>query len=351
MSQQPAIQSTALVFVKQAVESFLSKRIQDGSHPLPPIALAYSGGADSTVLLNVCHALASQFDLNIHVVHVNHGLQKPADDWEAQCKRLAQQFNLPFQALKVRVDLQSGDGLEAAARQARYEAIAQWMQAHNLSELWTAHHADDQIETVLLQLFRGSGFRGLTGMSPISPWPVRTHLHPSLRLVRPLLNIRRKVIDEVVQQCSFDYVTDPSNQDDSLRRNWVRNNLMPELKSRFPQVEASIHRLSEFFQTHFQEMDRHTQEVLLQVISPGGQLNLIDFRPLRPDLRLEVLRAWLGAQGVRCGSDKLIELNRQLDLPQGGMRQVAKAWFVHVQKQQARVQTGSDLNSIEDQSF
>lgn len=348
---QPLIESTAFDTVKLAVESFLSERAQEASLAIPAFALAYSGGADSTVLLNACHALASRYDLNIHVVHVNHGLQKPADKWEAQCEQTAQRLNLPFQALKVRVDLQSGDGLEAAARQARYEAIAKWMQSRHLSELWTAHHADDQIETVLLQLFRGSGFRGLTGMSPVSPWPVFTHRYPSLRLVRPMLNIRRRVIDEVVQQCGFVHVTDPSNQDDMLRRNWIRNTLMPELKSRFPQVEASIQRLSSFFETHFEAVDQQTQEALSQVTNPSGQLNLLDFRLLGPDLRLEVLRAWLGAHGVRCGSDKLIELNRQLDLHKGGARQVAKAWFVHVHKHQACVQMVSHSNSLEDESF
>ncbi|MDH4395106.1 MAG: tRNA lysidine(34) synthetase TilS [Limnobacter sp.] len=320
--------------IKQAVESFVVTR----HNPSPkPFALAYSGGADSTALLHACHELSSKLGLTFHVVHVNHGLQKPADDWQAQCGQIAQQLGLPFQALPVSVNLQSGDGLEAAARNARYEAIADWMQSIGLTELWTAHHADDQLETVLLQLFRGSGFRGLTGMEPVSAWPVCTYKYPSLKIVRPLLEVKRSQIDQAVEECAFVHVTDPSNQDESLRRNWVRHTLLPQLQTQFPQMEASLHRLSDFFKTHFNEVDERVAAAMPTVSTSHGQLDLIAFRALDADLRLEVLRAWLQAQGVRCGSDKLIELNRQLDLEKGGMRQVAKGWSLQVQQHKARL--------------
>jgi tRNA(Ile)-lysidine synthase len=318
--------------ITQAVESFF------GTRPNPkPFALAYSGGADSTVLLHACHALSSKLGLKFHVVHVNHGLQKPADDWQAQCGQIAQQLGLPFQVLRVAVDLQSGDGLEAAARNARYEAIALWMQSTGLTELWTAHHADDQLETVLLQLFRGSGFRGLTGMEPVAPWPVCTHKYPSLNIIRPLLEVKRTQIDQAVYECAFVHVTDPSNQDQSLRRNWVRHTLLPQLQSQFPQIEASLYRLSDFFKTHFESLDAQVAATLPAVSTGQGQLDLIVFRTLDVNLRLEVLRAWLQAQGVRCGSDKLIELNRQLDLKKGGLRQVAKGWSLQVQQHKAKI--------------
>jgi tRNA(Ile)-lysidine synthase len=348
VSKLPLNASTALDTVKRAVESFLDTREGLTAGAVAPFALAYSGGADSTVLLHACHALTPKFGLKLHVVHVNHGLQKPADEWELQCRQIAQQLNLPFQALRVSVDLRSGDGLEAAARQARYQAIAHWMQTLGLTELWTAHHADDQLETVLLQLFRGSGFRGLTGMNPVSPWPVFTHNYPTLRLVRPLLEVRRQLIDEVVQQCGLTHVSDPSNQDESLRRNWVRHTLIPQLQTQFPQLDASLHRLSDFFKNHFDEVDRQALETMPKVSTTEGELDLIGFRQLAADLRLEVLRAWLQAHGVRCGSDKLIELNRQLDLEKGGMRQVAKAWSVNVRKHKAYVQIAHDTNNTED---
>lgn len=325
---------SAFCTIKQAVESFLETR------PNPkPFALAYSGGADSTVLLHTCHELSSKLGLTFHVVHVNHGLQQHADNWQDQCGQIALELGLPFQALQVSVDLQSGDGLEAAARNARYEAIATWMQSIGLTELWTAHHADDQLETVLLQLFRGSGFRGLTGMEPVSAWAVCTHKFPSLKIVRPLLEVKRSQIDQAVNECAFVHVTDPSNQDETLRRNWVRHTLLPQLQSQFPQIDASLHRLSGFFKNHFDAVDARVAAALPAVSNGQGQLDLIAFRVLGADLRLEVLRAWLQAQGVRCGSDKLIELNRQLDLEKGGVRQVAKGWSLQVQQHKASLVT------------
>lgn len=314
-----------------------------------PFALAYSGGADSTVLLHVCHSLAQQLGFKFHAVHVNHGLQAPAAAWELDCGNVAQQLGIPFQALRVSVNLQSGEGLEAAARHARYEAIAHWMRATGMSDLWTAHHADDQLETVLLQLFRGSGYRGLAGMESVSPWPVFTHQYPDLRLIRPLLTVKRELIDQAIAQMEFAHVTDPSNQDEKLRRNWVRNSLLPQLKMQFPQVEASLFRLSGFFKTHFEAVDSQVLAALSNVSLASGELNLLGFNGLEQVLRVEVLRAWLQAQGVRCGSDKLIELNRQLELEKGGRRQVAKGWSVNVRQRKASLTVDPMQNQINNQ--
>lgn len=318
--------------MKALLEGFLSNFKHDESPPAC-FVVAYSGGVDSTVLLHALHAL----HLPLHAVHVNHGLQSSADNWEGHCQVQCQKLGVPFTAL--RVDVQQGrDGLEGAARLARYRAIFGWMKLHGHTVLLCAHHQDDQLETVLLQLFRGSGLRGVGGMRALGPVGVDRHLHPDLLLGRPLLACSKADIVDYARQYQLDHVVDPSNTDTALRRNWVRHELLPNLAKHFPQSPNALLQLAAHFQAHYAGEDALADEAMRHVIGPNGDLQLEHWLAFDDMEQVSTLRHWLLGQGVRCGRLKLIELARQLRIRKGGMRQVNKGWAVKVSKGHARLQ-------------
>jgi len=172
--------------------------------------IAYSGGLDSTVLL---HALASQapsLAAPLAAVHIHHGLQAPADQWLDHCLAQCAELGIHCEALRVSVARDSGEGLEASARHARYRAIAQVMEEGDM--LLTAHHQDDQAETLLLQLLRGSGVAGLAAMAPVKSFARGWH-------ARPLLDFTRAQLQAYGEVQQLRWIDDPSNFDTSLERN------------------------------------------------------------------------------------------------------------------------------------
>jgi len=315
--------------LKESLEAFLSDFKQQAALPVC-FVVAYSGGLDSTVLLHALHAAG----VPLHAVHVNHQIQEQANDWELHCKSWCEQLGVPFTALRVKVE--PGDlGLEGQARVVRYRAIFHWMKSQNRHVLLCAHHLDDQLETILLQLLRGSGLRGVGGMRPFGPVGVDRHLHPEFVLGRPLLNCSKKSLMEYAHRNQLEYIQDPSNDDTTLRRNWVRHELLPSLEHHFPQSPKALLQLAEFFQAHYSEQDSHTGALLAEVVSAAGALQLAPWRELDETAQLASLRNWLLGQGVRCGKLKLIELARQLRINKGGVREVKKGWRVLVSRQQA----------------
>jgi tRNA(Ile)-lysidine synthase len=318
--------------LKALLEGFFS----DFKHHAPTpdcFVMAYSGGVDSTVLLHALQALK----VPVHAVHVNHRLQPQADAWELHCQAYCQRLGVPFTALRVDV-LQGKDGLEGQARLARYRAIFEWMKLQAYTVLLCAHHQDDQLETVLLQLFRGSGLRGVGGMRPLGPVGVDRHLHPELLLGRPLLTCTKAAILDYALQHRLDPVADPSNADTTLRRNWVRHALLPDLVRQFPQSPKALLQLAAHFQAHYSGEDTLADDALQQVEGPNGTLQIAPWLDMDEDVQVNALRHWLLRQGVRCGQLKLIELARQLRVRKGGVRQVNKGWVVKVSKGLAQLQ-------------
>lgn len=317
--------------MKQSLEAFLSDFNRHASAPAK-FVVAYSGGVDSTVLLHVMLAMG----LPLHAVHVNHQIQAQANAWEIHCKNQCEQWGVPFTAL--RVDVEPGDlGLEGQARMVRYRAIFNWMQANQHNALVCAHHRDDQLETVLLQLLRGSGLRGVGGMRVVGPVGVDRHLHPEILLCRPLLNCSKASLLEYARLHCLQHIEDPSNHDTTLRRNWVRHELLPSLEEHFPQSPRALLQLAEFFQAHYSEEDSNTEANAPEVICSTGALHLLRWREFDETTQLNTLRHWLLGQGVRCGKLKLIELARQLRINKGGTREVHKGWRVRVSQQQAHL--------------
>jgi tRNA(Ile)-lysidine synthase len=228
-----------------------------------PACVALSGGIDSTVLV---HALATAGAPALRAVYVDHGLDPRAADWGRQCQRLCAGLGVPFGALVVRVDPAGEEGPEAAARRVRYRALVGQLTPDEA--LLTAHHRDDQAETVLLNLLRGSGVAGLAGI-PTGAW-LDGH-----RVLRPLLGVSRAALADYARSAGLEWVEDPSNDDLRMDRNFLRHEVLPRLATRWPSVRATLSRSA--------RLCAEAQDLL-------DELAAADLRRLRRGAALEVAR-------------------------------------------------------------
>ncbi len=211
-------------------DSFLS---QFSSLETEEICLALSGGLDSMVLLHLMHAhLAERY--KIRAIHVNHNLHENSDAWsifcEEQCKKM--DIDLLIKSIHPESD---GFGLESKARDERYRVIRDSL---NLREtLLTAHHKDDQLETILFRIFRGTGIDGLRGVIPFQDDSINI-------IFRPLLDYSRADLERYASTNNIQWIEDGSNEDSSFDRNYIRNHIVPRIKDRWNKADNSAHRLS-----------------------------------------------------------------------------------------------------------
>lgn len=199
----------------------------------PPTALciAFSGGPDSSALLHALAQLPEAHARGLRALHVDHGLQADSAAWAEHCRRFCAALAVPCDVLRVRVDTAAGAGLEAAARHARYAALAAAL--HEGEWLLLGHHRDDQAETVLLKLLRGAGPDSLGGMHALRPFG-----HG--QMWRPLLTLSRRQLRDYVEMHQLDCIDDPSNADTRLARNQLRHEILPRLQQHWPQAVDSI---------------------------------------------------------------------------------------------------------------
>jgi len=195
--------------------------------------VAYSGGLDSHVLLHALAAVREQLPAPLVAVHVNHNLQSAAADWDAHCRAVCADLNIEYRSLSVDARHANGESPEAAARAARYRAITELLPAGQV--LLTAHHQDDQAETLLLQLLRGAGPKGLAAM------PESSALGQG-RLLRPLLAVSRAELQAYAEQQELRWIEDPSNAQLDYDRNYLRHNILPLLQQRWPATSAVLAR-------------------------------------------------------------------------------------------------------------
>lgn len=204
----------------EAVAGCLARHVTPGRH----LVVGLSGGVDSVSLL---HAVARQAPgrFSLSALHVHHGLSHDADRWAAFCAETCARLGVPFECAHVRVDRGAKDGLEAAARRARHGAFA----AVDADWLVLAHHRDDQAETLLFRLLRGTGPTGLAAMRECSG-----------RLLRPLLTIGRAEIEDYAHRHRLEWIEDESNADIRHSRNFLRQKIFPELSRRFPAAAKNM---------------------------------------------------------------------------------------------------------------
>lgn len=208
------------------------------SFPLPAepagaIVVGFSGGLDSTILLHRLAAEPAVRMRGLRAVHVHHGLQTGADDWAAHCRNRAEALGIPVDILRTVVERDKGHGLEAAAREARYAALAAAMAPGEV--LATAHHLDDQAETFLLRALRASGPEGLGAMRPLRRFGPGWHW-------RPLLALPRDTLLGYANSHGLDWIEDPSNAEPDPDRNFLRLQVLPLLRTRWPHAAASLAR-------------------------------------------------------------------------------------------------------------
>lgn len=263
------------------------------------LAVAYSGGMDSTVLLHLAHAWAVKKGWRLVAFHIHHGLNRQAEAWLAHCGRVCACLGVDFDARRVMVQ-DAGEGVEAAARTARYAALADLCRCHGVDLLLTAHHEDDQAETVLMQLLRGSGTAGLSGMEVLGPVPGETG-NSGLLLLRPLLSVSRQSIASWAAAQRLNWVEDDSNQDTRYARNALRQHVMPVLSGLFPGFASRLSRSA----CHMQAAERLLTvlaEADYQACRSGDGLDARRAASLDEERFNNLFRFWLHLYGMRMPS-------------------------------------------------
>lgn len=197
--------------------------------------VAYSGGCDSHVLLHALKYFLSEKipEISLKAIHINHQLHPKAKEWAEHCQAIGVKLDVPCHIKNIKIELPRGTSLEAQARIIRYQAFQSIMDSKSL--LVTAHHQDDQAETVLLQLLRGAGVSGLAAMPTFTTWKKGYH-------GRPLLAISRSIIRDYAQKKGLNWVEDDSNQSLCFDRNYLRQKVLPLLVERWPQANRTIAR-------------------------------------------------------------------------------------------------------------
>lgn len=252
--------------------------------------LAYSGGLDSHVLLHVLNRLRDELTVPIQAIHINHGLQKQADEWQQHCATVCEALQVEFRALKPQLDIQTGDSVEAKARKARYAALATVVPKGGM--LLTAQHQDDQAETLLLQLLRGAGVEGLAAMPICKPWQQGWH-------VRPLLHVPQADLQAYAKQHALRWIEDPSNQQQQYDRNYLRHSVMPLLRGRWPGAGSTLARSAGHIAAVLPLVKSQTGRDLLFCVNEHDRLQVEALRHLTSERRYAVLRQWIRQSGYQ----------------------------------------------------
>lgn len=264
--------------------------------PDQAVVVAVSGGADSVCLLHALHQLAPLWRVTLHIAHLDHALRPESAEDAAFVAKLARQLNVPLHQARLAPDTLHDDphGLEAAARTARYAFLRQVaMRLPENATVATAHHQDDQAETLLLHLIQGSGLHGLAGMAWVAQVP--DNLQPRIRLVRPLLGVSRAEILAYLQGYALSWREDSSNLDPTYIRNQLRHRVLPELATINPNIHATLARTASILAAEAEQADtrdRSALEALTREATPTTRIALDWFRLAQtaPAIQRGVLR-------------------------------------------------------------
>ena len=311
------------------VASAAGRVLQEAGLAGARVVVGLSGGLDSVVLLHCLLGLAHELHLEVGALHVHHGLSRNADAWARFCAELCARLAVPFAQANVVVERRSALGLEAAARQARY-AVFRQQQADAVA---LAHHRDDQAETLLLQLLRGAGVRGMSAM------PAVRALEPAsgLRLVRPLLHLPRPAIHAYAREHGLSWVEDESNADPRFDRNFLRTRIFPELAARFPGVSDTLGRAAHNLADAAQLVDELAGADARGVLSHDS-LRLSALASLSPARARNLLRWFVERQGFPASSrDQLEEGLRQALAARGDARLQVKLGSARLRRHRGRL--------------
>ncbi|MFZ8198857.1 tRNA lysidine(34) synthetase TilS [Alteromonas portus] len=254
-----------------------------------PLVVAYSGGVDSTVLLQAVIAYREQFDSPIHAVHVHHSLSDNADDWARHCELQCRLDDVEFHQYRVAVDTSSRKSLEAEARKVRYNALLEVCEQIG-GVLLLGQHAEDQLETVLLQLKRGAGPQGLAGMGEVQ-------YRGDTLIMRPMLSLEKADIIAYAEEEMLQWVEDESNQQNSFDRNFLRNEIIPHLLERWPKLTKTVGRSAELCAEQSALVSDSAQQYFEDCKRSDLRLDGPKLAALSLPWQAMVIRAWFKSQG------------------------------------------------------
>ena len=299
--------------------------------------VAYSGGADSTALLQALHELDGQLEAPIRALHINHGLHPGSDDWQRHCEEFCHVRGIHLRCAKISVDRNSGTGLEAEARRQRYGVARGLLDKGDV--LLTAHHSDDQSETVLLNLMRGSGFDGLAGMPEIRQlgkgW-----------LARPLLSFSGESLRAYLTGEDIGWIEDVSNIDEAYDRNFLRHSLMPVLERRWSSAAGKIALSAAHCREASELLSDMADKELSACLAHPQVLGINSMAEADPARLKLVLRRWLHLRGAPAmPARRLEELCRQCRQasPEHHVKVAWDGWIVQLYRRRLWLQPAESI--------
>ncbi len=246
--------------------------------------IGYSGGLDSHVLLQAVAHLRDVIPQDLVALHINHGISPDALQWEAHCRQTCAELQIPLKIITIHANRQAAS-LENELREKRYQAFAEFLDDADM--LLLGHHADDQAETVLLRMLRGSGSFGASGMPSARPLA-------HARLARPLLGFSRLQLASYAQQVGLSWVEDQSNQDPVFDRNYLRNQLLPMVQARWPAYQKVLTRFARINEQQSVAIDYFISQLLTEIVDDQeASLDLERLQAYPLEVQLSLLRGWL----------------------------------------------------------
>lgn len=270
------------------------------------IALGYSGGLDSELMAACLSLYSKEFPEHTYLlIHVHHGLSEQANEFVKHCQNRSNLYSLPLEVRHVDLVKKPRHSIEACAREARYRVFSEVSSSNAL--LLTAHHANDQLETLILSLKRGSGVQGMMGIQSVCS------LSDNRTLLRPFLNFSREQLSLLASQLDLVYVEDQTNMDVSFDRNFIRHKIIPQLQERWPQIEKTTARSMKILQQEKDLLHSFVQEKLQAFVDPNCSFDLVMLEKEPLELQKQLFRAYLKFYHLKMPSDaKLSEIFEQL---------------------------------------
>lgn len=275
------------------------------------LVVAFSGGVDSHVLLHALASLRAQqgstgaapADFDLTAIHIHHGLSPKADAWQQHCQQVCEALKVVFLSARVNVTKQPRCSLEALARQARYSKLVELAPPGSIIVL--GQHVDDQLETVLLQLKRGAGPKGLSGMARLA---INKHDKAAkVRFFRPLIDCSQQQILAYAHQHNLGWQEDDSNQDTDFERNFLRHKIVPLLKQRWPQFAYSVARSAQLCAEQQLLLDEVCEQKLAPLCSADNSLDITQLHLLSETWQRQLIRTWLALQQVQSPSQAILQ--------------------------------------------
>ena len=259
------------------------------------IYIAFSGGIDSSVLVDILGKNASKLKLNITVIHVNHNISSNSLTWMKHCKEFCSKLGLDFISEEVNI-ISLGGGIESAARKARYKIFSKYLK--NEEQILTAHHMNDVTETIFLRLLRGTGIDGLSGLEK------SRKLGKGL-LIRPFLEVSKKEIEEYAKENDINYIFDETNKDNEYDRNFLRNEIFPKLDARWNDFSSRVFKMSKITNernNNFFELLNNNYGYLINNV-----IKIKDLKNLNIDITKEIIRTSIKNENISIPNSRVLD--------------------------------------------